>query len=85
VYNSTICLATRTLAKLQTVGRLAHACSTKLVCTLFMQIKRKIQFSTRNSILRIYWGSNLGKARLINFGLIQLRAIPGMKPLSKNY
>ena len=33
VYNSTICLATRTLAKLQTVGRLAHACSTKLMCS----------------------------------------------------
>jgi len=30
-------------------------------------------------------GSNLGKARLINFGLIQLSAIPGMKPLSKSY
>jgi len=31
-------------------------------------------------------GSNLvHKARLISFGLIQLSAIPGMKPLSTSY
>jgi len=45
-----------------------------------MLIKHIIQFSTRNSILRIYWQILLStKARLINFGLIQLSAIPGMK------
>jgi len=30
-------------------------------------------------------GSNLAQGRLIHFGLIQLSAIPGMKPLSKSY
>jgi len=33
IYNSTIYLAARALAKLQTMGRLAHACSTKPVCS----------------------------------------------------
>jgi len=31
MYNSTI--YTKTLAKLQTMGRLAHACSTKPMCS----------------------------------------------------
>jgi len=45
-----------------------------------MLIKRMIQFSTRNSILRIYGQILLStKARLINFGLIQLSAILGME------
>ena len=40
-------------------------------------IKCMIQFSARNSIMG---RSNLAKATLINFGLVQLNAIPGMKP-----
>jgi len=40
-------------------------------------IKCMIQFSARNSIMG---RSNLAKATLINFGLDQHNAIPGMKP-----
>jgi len=47
-----------------------------------------IQFSARNSILRIYgwiYVANLAKSALINFGLIQLSAIPEMKPPGTSY
>jgi len=47
-----------------------------------------IQFSARNSILRIFvGGSNLAQVNtnLINFGLLQLSTIPGMKFLSTSY
>ena len=47
-----------------------------------------IQFSARNSILRIFvGGSNLAQVNTdhSNFGLLQLSTIPGMKLLSTSH
>ena len=34
-----------------------------IMCTVIMLIKRKIQFSARNSILRVYGGPSLGQGQ----------------------
>ena len=54
--------------------------------TVLTQIKRMIQSSARNSILGIYgWIQLKRKSPLINSGLIQFSATPGMKPFSCPY